>query len=309
MSDEGSTGGDIWDVPVSGGAPKNLTPDLKASPSHLFWRSAGEILFAEYVDGQTGVASVDPATGKTATLWTGPLALSSLSVARAGTASAAIVQSFSAPPEIHAGPIGAWKALTQSNAAVPRFWGEAKSLHWSSDGARVQGWLLPPKNIVAGKTYPMVGGRATAGRLGDRRDWPSRWTARPPEQGYFVFLPNPRGSYGQGEAFTQGNVKDFGYGDLRDIQRGVDEVLKTAPVDPKRLGICGWSYGGYMTMWAVTQTQPVRGRRGGRGHRELAELLRPEPHRPVDAPLLRRLRLRRSRRSTRSPRRSRSSRT
>jgi dipeptidyl aminopeptidase/acylaminoacyl peptidase len=84
--------------------------------------------------------------------------------------------------------------------------------------------------------------------------WPSRWNAVLPSQGYFVFWPNPRGSYGFGEAFTQGNVKDFGSGDLRDILKGVDEVLRIAPVDPRRLGITGWSYGGYMTMWAVTQT-------------------------------------------------------
>ena len=86
--------------------------------------------------------------------------------------------------------------------------------------------------------------------------WPSRWTATLPSQGYFVFLPNPRGSFGFGEAFTEGNVKDFGGGDLRDILKGVDAVLAEPAhrIDPKRLGITGWSYGGYMTMWAVTQT-------------------------------------------------------
>jgi hypothetical protein len=50
-------------------------------------------------------------------------------------------------------------------------------------------------------------------------------------QGYFVFMPNPRGSYGQGEDFTRANVKDFGYGDLRDILAGVDTVVKSYPVD------------------------------------------------------------------------------
>jgi dipeptidyl aminopeptidase/acylaminoacyl peptidase len=86
--------------------------------------------------------------------------------------------------------------------------------------------------------------------------WPSRWTAALPSQGYFVFLPNPRGSFGFGAAFTEGNVKDFGGGDLRDILKGIDAVLGQAPprIDPTRLGITGWSYGGYMTMWAVTQT-------------------------------------------------------
>ena len=66
--------------------------------------------------------------------------------------------------------------------------------------------------------------------------------------------PNPRGSYGMGEKFTQANVKDFGYGDFRDIMAGVDKTIEQAPVDPARLGITGWSYGGFMTMWAVTQT-------------------------------------------------------
>ena len=83
--------------------------------------------------------------------------------------------------------------------------------------------------------------------------------------GYFVFFPNPRGSYGQGEAFTRANVKDFGYGDLRDILAGVDAVLKSAPVDPNRLGVAGWSYGGYMTMWTVTQTNRFKAAVAGAG--------------------------------------------
>ena len=72
---------------------------------------------------------------------------------------------------------------------------------------------------------------------------------------YFVLEPNPRGSYGQGEAFTKANRKDFGYGDLRDILAGVDAVEKKYPsVDDSRLGLTGWSYGGFMTMFGVTQT-------------------------------------------------------
>ena len=84
-------------------------------------------------------------------------------------------------------------------------------------------------------------------------------------RGYFVFLPNPRGSFGQGEEFTRANVKNFGYGDLRDILAGVDEILKTLPVDEHRLGIGGWSYGGFMTMWAVTQTNRFRAAVAGAG--------------------------------------------
>ena len=72
--------------------------------------------------------------------------------------------------------------------------------------------------------------------------------------GYFAFCPNPRGSYGQGEDFTRANIKDFGGGDFRDIMTWIDAISKQYPIDSHRLGIRGHSYGGYMTMWAETQT-------------------------------------------------------
>jgi dipeptidyl aminopeptidase/acylaminoacyl peptidase len=264
MSDEGLTGGDIWTVPAAGGRPRNRTEGMKASASTLFWRSRDEILFTEYVDGDEGVAALD-ASGKIRTLWRGSAVLGKFSAAKQGPACAAILSSFSQPQEIVAGPIGSWTPFTHANAQIRPFWGAARSLTWTSDGQRVQGWLVSPLDLREAKRFPMVvvvhggpSGAATAG-------WPSRWTAILPSQGYFVFLPNPRGSFGQGEAFTCGNVKDFGYGDFRDIDRGVDAALAAAPIDPKRLGICGWSYGGYMTMWAVTQTNRYRAAVAGAG--------------------------------------------
>jgi dipeptidyl aminopeptidase/acylaminoacyl peptidase len=83
--------------------------------------------------------------------------------------------------------------------------------------------------------------------------------------GYFVFMPNPRGSFGQGEAFTQANMRDFGYGDLRDVLAGVDLIEQRFPIDKDREGITGWSYGGFMTMFAVTQTTRFRAAVAGAG--------------------------------------------
>ena len=74
------------------------------------------------------------------------------------------------------------------------------------------------------------------------------------DRGHAIFLPNPRGSYGQGADFAQANARDLGHGDLRDILSGIDAAAKAAPIDTSRLGITGGSYGGFMTMWAVTQT-------------------------------------------------------
>jgi dipeptidyl aminopeptidase/acylaminoacyl peptidase len=262
MSDEPSVGGDIFVLPASGGRARNVTPDMKASASWLTWTSSLSILFGEDVDGESGIATVDPASGKIETLWHGPEQITAngwgimISLATDGRTSAVIRQSLRQPPEVWAGPIGAWKQITSRNAAVQPVWGEVKSVHWSNEGFRLQGWLLYPADFDPGKKYPMValvhGGPGSMARS----TWPNQRNFAVPlsAAGYFVFLPNPRGSFGQGEAFTRANVKDFGGGDFRDILAGVDQVLREAPVDEHRLGITGWSYGGYMTMWAVTQT-------------------------------------------------------
>ncbi len=226
-----------------------------------------------------------------------PTADHSLFVFRAST--------FDHPMEIYAAKPGTVMTsglegvmqLSHFNDGVEPAWGKSVSLSWKSDAFRVQGWLLLPKDYDPEKKYPLIvevhGGPAAAvvAQWGGR----GRVSAQAfSALGYFVLEPNPRGSYGQGEAFTQANRKDFGYGDLRDILAGVDTVLAKYPVDPKRVGLTGWSYGGFMTMFAVTQTHRFKAAVAGRGHLELAELLRRELDRSVDDSLLRRLGLRRS---------------
>ena len=253
MSDEGSTGGDIYVVPAAGGAAKNITPNLEGSARALAWRPGG-IIFNEYVDGRSALVTVGGNGGARSTVWSAPQQLTFVSVAAHAEVASAVVQSFQQAPEVYAGPLGAWTPLTGNNTSITPLWGEAKSLHWTSDKFQVQGWLIYPANFDPAKKYPLVvsvhGGPSSA----NVPSWPSRWNAVLPSRGYFVLLPNPRGSYGNGEAFTQANVNDFGYGDLQDIEAGVDAAVKAAPIDPNRTGIIGWSYGGYMTMWAVTQT-------------------------------------------------------
>jgi dipeptidyl aminopeptidase/acylaminoacyl peptidase len=266
MSDEGSTGGDIFVVPANGGSARNVTPTIAASPNAIYWARPDKLLFTENVDGQSGISTLNLNTGKVDQLWSGPETLSS-SFSSDRAKSAAIRSSPAHPAEIWVGSIGSWKQLTHYSDSLRPDWGEMKSLHWTSDGMRVQGWLLYPKAYDPSRRYPMVvvvhGGPAAAVRPA----WPTRGLNlfKLSTQGYFVLYPNPRGSYGQGEKFTQGNVKDFGYGDFRDIMAGVDEVVKTLPVDDHRIGIFGWSYGGYMTMWAVTQTNRFRAAVAGAG--------------------------------------------
>lgn len=259
MSDEGSTGGDVFVVPVSGGKARNLTPGIQASPSAVFWTAPDRITFAEYIDGKSGLAAVSTAGGNPRTLWIGDEFIGtngspSASLSRDGKTTAIIRQSPSSPPEVWAGEIGIWKQITILNRDIKPVWGETRSFHWTNGAMHLQGWLTFPKDYDAAKQYPLVvnvhGGPSSA--CGAR--WDSRVAGSQSAMGYFSLCPNPRGSYGEGEAFTQANVKDFGGGDFRDIMAGIDAIGKQYGADPRRLGIRGHSYGGYMTMWAETQT-------------------------------------------------------
>jgi dipeptidyl aminopeptidase/acylaminoacyl peptidase len=266
MSDEGIIGGDIFTTSAAGRTPKNLTPDIKASPCWLTWLSSGRILFTEMVDGGTGIGVVDPVTGQASRLWSGwetiaAEAQNRISIAQDEKTSVLVRQSFELPPEIWAGPIGDWRQVTHANDGATSGMGRVVSMHWKSDEFTVQGGVIYPTEIQEGRRYPMVvfvhGGPAyqPTPQMPDPR---FNLLGELSRAGYFVFMANPRGSYGQGEKFTRANVKDFGYGDLRDIIAGVDEAVKSLPVDKDRLAIMGGSYGGYMTMWAVTQTNRFR---------------------------------------------------
>jgi len=272
MSDEGSTGGDVFVVPAGGGEPRNVTPGMPASASAIAWLDGGRILISEQVDGDSGFAVLDLAGGGIETLWRGPGAVTSggwvpdVSLARDGKTSAVVRQSFDAPPEVWAGPIGAWQRITHLNRDLRPAWGEAKSIHWRSEGRSVQGWLLYPRGYDPARRWPLVVAPHGGPGAMERSHWPGAGLeSMLAAGGYFVLLPNPRGSFGAGEAFTEANVRDFGYGDFRDILAGVDAVAGKLPVDNARVGIVGWSYGGYMAMWAVTQTEKFHAAVAGAG--------------------------------------------
>lgn len=256
MSDEGSTGGDVMIVDAGGESARNLTERMKASATALLSATPENVYFVAIENGNQQIRGTTTAKSSPQEfLWHGTDHISSVAISPDLKRSAIIRESATHPPEVWVGPIGDWKQRTHANDSYHASWGESKSIEWVNDGMHIQGWLLFPADYSPAKRYPMVvqihGGPAAA--------WLNRWpydmTALLQRHGFFVFDPNPRGSYGGGEAFTQGNVKDFGYGDLRDILTGVDAVTKELPIDPKRVGIWGWSYGGYMTMFAVTQTQ------------------------------------------------------
>jgi dipeptidyl aminopeptidase/acylaminoacyl peptidase len=277
MSDQGATGGDIYWLPAAGGAIKNITEGWDKTAVWIHWLAGGaahtRLLVSWVKSGQVEIGELDPDSGQ-AISGGAPIPASvsdgrfeqSLSVA--GGAMAYIKSSFAEAPEVYlAQPGGAAHAITHYNEARKPLWGKAESVEWSNDRFPVQGWLLFPAHFDPARKYPLI----VSVHGGPSSEVLPHW----PDLGYdaiafsaldyFVLMPNPRGSYGEGEAFTRANRKDFGYGDLRDILAGVDTVSAKFPIDPQRVGLTGWSYGGFMAMFAVTQTQRFQAAVAGAG--------------------------------------------
>jgi dipeptidyl aminopeptidase/acylaminoacyl peptidase len=284
MSDQGSTGGDIYLIPTTGlnpgEEPKDITPNRPSTPAYIAWLDDHDIGISEHVGGSSRITTLDLTTGEdvpgiAVTFPESIIAgtdVMSVAVASHSTNVAMIRQSFDHPPEVWAGPIDNLKQISHLNDTIKPAWGKAESIEYTNDGYHIQGWLLypagwSPNGGDPAKKYPLIvsvhGGPSAA--VTPR--WPSVGYGSVPFSalGYFDFMPNPRGSFGEGEKFTQANVKDFGYGDLRDVLAGVDLLEQRFPIDKDREGITGWSYGGFMTMFAVTQTTRFKAAVAGAG--------------------------------------------
>ena len=265
MSDQGSTGGDVWVVPSNGkGEPTDITAGIDGTPTWETWVNDHELGFVEDRRGHTRLVNWDPAKKKEiiatdlgeVTVSGGPIK-DAISYSN-NDLYAFVERSHTAGAEIWAGKADNLKPITHLNDGY-KATVKIESVEWENEGFHVQGWLSFPVNYDPAKKYPLivqVHGGPSASVFGG-----TQWA----EQGYFEFEPNPRGSFGQGEKFTMANRKDFGYGDLRDILKGMDTIEAKYPIDKNREGITGWSYGGFMTMFAVTQTNRFRAAVAGAG--------------------------------------------
>jgi dipeptidyl aminopeptidase/acylaminoacyl peptidase len=272
MSDQGSTGGDVWVINADGTHLVDATPGIDGTPTYAVWTGNTSLGFIEDRRGHS--LAVDWDADKHTLLPNGEIDLGEVSVsggpiknavaytpANGGTL-AFVKSGLDTAPEVWTlDSHDALRQLTHLNDAARKSVSKVESIEWQNEGFHVQGWLTYPKSYDPSKKYPMIvevhgGPSASAGPRGG-----AQWA----ELGYFVFQPNPRGSFGQGEAFTAANRKDFGYGDLRDILTGMDAVEAKVSIDKSREGLTGWSYGGFMTMFAVTQTHRFRAAIAGAG--------------------------------------------
>jgi dipeptidyl aminopeptidase/acylaminoacyl peptidase len=268
---DGPTPHDLFLLPLAGGPPRNLTAaDLDRPVAQHLWQRDGRLLvsaadgFRGRVETWTTDGKKDPVPGLEDVAFTG--------VARADDGAVAFVgQRSDRPPEVWLVPPGGRpECVTKFNEDLSkRPLVRAEFFRFASfDGTKIEASLY--LQTAAGKDkLPLVvlvhGG--PAGRWGDAYDtWAQLLVAR----GFAVFCPNIRGSVGYGWEFLIKNRADWGGGDFRDVMAGVDELVRRGVADPDRLGIGGWSYGGYMAAWAITQTPRFKAAVMGAGMSDLA---------------------------------------
>jgi dipeptidyl aminopeptidase/acylaminoacyl peptidase len=254
----------VLDIAVAGGEPADLTAGMTACPDELAQVAGGPpaALFAEGLD--TALYRLDPAVpsfGRVAG-WAGQAA--GLTASDDASVIAVLASAARAPLDVRAGPPGALARVSDTRPELRAVtWGAQERLSWRApDGLQIDGLLiLPPGLSRADGPFPLVtvahGG--PYGRWADElmAGWWSwgQWLAA---AGFAVLHPNPRGSQGRGRAFADMVAGAVGRGEWADVLAGVDYLVAAGVADPGRLGIAGWSHGGFTAAWAATQTSRFR---------------------------------------------------
>ncbi len=270
-SEDGPSPHDLYIRPLQGGSAKNLTGASIDRPIMSFRRAEGGKFLAIAITGFTSTLFSVSEDGRSE-----PLKSIAVNPGRSfvgGSQTLAFVgETTTRAPELWlSNASGAAEQVTHFNRAwdsIPLAAPEIVS-YPSFDGKEIEAALLKPASYRMGTRVPFVvlvhGG--PAGRFADRfHAWSQLLVAR----GYAVLLPNVRGSLGYGHSFLTSNRYDWGGGDWKDVTAGVDYVIDQGIADPERLGIGGWSYGGYMAAWAVTQTNRFKASVSGAPMTDLA---------------------------------------
>ncbi len=273
---------DINVVAVAGGTPQKLiqTPDRNANL--LGWNIDGKEVFVSETNRTSQTMFAVP-TSPTIALENKVKVVNSPLTSTEGNAAsfsfstngkmAYVYEKLNTPEEVYVvnRSGGESKAVSNVNADYKAGeYAQSEVIQWKSkDGMEIEGILTYPKGYEKGKKYPVIlqihGGPAgvfTKNYTGKPSIYMTQLFA---EKGYVVLRPNPRGSEGYGKDFRYANVKDWGYGDYQDIITGVDDLIKKGIADKDRQFVMGWSYGGYMTSWVVTQTNRFKAASMGAG--------------------------------------------
>ena len=246
-------------------------PTFDIEPRTPVWTpDSRKLLFSAGKGTYVEVFSYEPAAKRYTQLTTNRV-ISLGTLSRDGANAAFVMESATTPPDVHVADLtfAAPRKLSDANPQVSELaLGDSEVVTWKNEGFDIEGVLVKPVGYRPGTKYPLLvvvhGGPAGAHHNTFRvgyGDGGQHWAG----QGWAVLYPNPRGGTNYGEKFLRANIPDWGGGDFRDIMTGVDAVIEKGIADPARLAIQGWSYGGYMTSWAVTQTNRFKAAMVGAG--------------------------------------------
>jgi len=167
-------------------------------------------------------------------------------------------------------------AWSHYSLAAPEFY-----KYKSFDGQEIEVALLKPEGYNGKTKLPLIV-LIHGGPTGAWEDTVETWGQLLVARGYAIFYPNIRGSIGYGQKFIEMNRGDWGGGDFKDVMAGVDDLIARGIADPDRLAIGGWSYGGYMSEWAITQTTRFKAAVSGAGLSDLVSEYGTEQHPSYD---------------------------
>jgi dipeptidyl aminopeptidase/acylaminoacyl peptidase len=249
----------VYDVDT--GAETVLGQSSISSINDLLWSADGKSVIGSALTGtRWSIVTMNARSGITSDIEPLEGSVGKLSASRDGGKLAYVEETPKQPGQVFMFSGGRERKLTSVNSEVSSWnLGASKELSWKStkDGKTIHGVLLLPPNYDSEKRYKTVvhlhGGPVSAWDLGFHGSWYD-WGLVLASHGFVVLLPNPRGSEGSGLKFAQANDRDWGGSEFQDVMDGVDHLISQNIVDPNRLGIGGWSYGGFLTAWIVTHT-------------------------------------------------------
>jgi len=257
---------------TSGGQPKTLAASFDGSPGIMGWSGDSKrIYFSEPKGTTTPIYVLDVAANRIDEVKLSPAVYGGADLNRSGSMLAFVRQTPDTPADVFVCSLSDVSPVQISHVnadlKMPAI-GRTEVVRWKSkDGKEIEGLLTYPVGYQSGQRVPLIlnihGGPTGVflqSFIGGRGVYPLATFA---SHGFAILRPNPRGSSGYGTEFRRANMKDWGGGDYQDLMSGVDKVIEMGVADPDRLGVMGWSYGGYMTSWIVTQTHRFKAASAG----------------------------------------------
>ena len=256
-----------------GTGERALHATFDEQPNIVGWSAdGGRILFAETRGTVSRFSALPLDGGAPQDLSPEDLMVSGVTLNASGSFVGFVSQSASTPPEAFLSRSASMAPVQVSHAQTlaPTDLGRTEVVRWASrDGTPVEGLLTYPVGYRDGQRVPLLvvvhGGPTgvfTQSFIGAGGSYPiAAFTG----DGFAVLRPNPRGSSGYGREFRYANYGDWGGGDYQDIMSGVDAMIERGIADADRLGVMGWSYGGYMTSWIISQTHRFKAASVGAG--------------------------------------------